>query len=71
MEQLLSNSSSFNSSRFLSGDEATHSDHHDENTSSITVAKIIICICLFLSGLAVFFPFLKVVKDKKQGCCKG
>ena len=71
MEQLLQNSSVLNPSRFLSGDEASHSDHHDENTSNIIVAKIIIGICLFLSGLAVFFPFLKVVKDRKKGCCKG
>lgn len=44
-------------------------DHGDEG--NIVTVKIIVCILILLSGCFVFFPYLKAVKDRKAGCCKG
>ena len=57
--------------RFLA--EEDHHDDHDEHSEegNLRTLKIVVLFAILFSGCFVFFPYLKVVKDKKNGCCKG
>ena len=50
-------------------------DHDEElspaDKSTVRTVKIIVMIVLLLAGCFVFFPFSRVVNNKKTGCCKG
>lgn len=43
----------------------------NSDKATLRIVKIIILILILISGCFVFFPFMKVVKDRKNGCCKG
>ena len=56
--------------RLLAEDD--HGDeHHEEDEATLVTVKIFVCVLVLFSGCFVFFPYLKAVKDRKTGCCKG